>query len=150
MTETRELRSDELLALLELYQHLHTEDPVPEDRDRYRSTWDRICQNSDILCLGTFLEKALIASCILNILPNLTRGCRSYGLIENVVTHPAHRRQGYGSDLLQFALEHAWAQDCYKVMLLTGRKDEGTYQFYEKAGFDRHAKQAFLAQKTYT
>jgi hypothetical protein len=31
-------------------------------------------------------------------------------------------------------------------MLLTGRKNEGTYQFYESVGFDRHAKQAFLAK----
>jgi hypothetical protein len=31
-------------------------------------------------------------------------------------------------------------------MLLTGRKDEGTYRFYESIGFDRHAKQAFLAK----
>jgi hypothetical protein len=30
-------------------------------------------------------------------------------------------------------------------MLLTGRKDAATLQFYESAGFDRHAKQAFVA-----
>jgi hypothetical protein len=43
-------------------------------------------------------------------------------------------------------LDEAWAADCYKVMLLTGRKDESTYRFYKQAGFDRHAKQAFLAK----
>jgi hypothetical protein len=31
-------------------------------------------------------------------------------------------------------------------MLLTGRKDESIYRFYESAGFDRYAKQAFLAK----
>ena len=35
--------------------------------------------------------------------------------------------------------------NCYKVMLLTGRKDESTFRFYESAGFDRNAKQAFVA-----
>jgi hypothetical protein len=44
------------------------------------------------------------------------------------------------------ALKHAWDRNCYKVMLLTGRKNEGIYRFYESAGFDRHAKQAFLAK----
>lgn len=38
----------------------------------------------------------------------------------------------------------------YKVMLLTGRKDEGTFKFYESAGFDRHTKQAFVARPTKT
>jgi len=31
-------------------------------------------------------------------------------------------------------------------MLLTGRKNEETYRFYKSVGFDRHAKQAFLAK----
>ncbi|MEE0157694.1 MAG: hypothetical protein UER27_10665 [Acutalibacteraceae bacterium] len=33
---------------------------------------------------------------------------------------------------------------CYKVMLLTGSKQESTLRFYERCGFDRHAKTAFL------
>jgi hypothetical protein len=44
------------------------------------------------------------------------------------------------------ALIDAWDRNCCKVMLLTGRKNEGVYRFYESAGFDRHAKQAFLAK----
>ena len=40
-------------------------------------------------------------------------------------------------------MTYAWSRNCYKVMLLTGRKNEATYRFYESAGFDRHAKQAF-------
>jgi GNAT superfamily N-acetyltransferase len=82
----------------------------------------------------------------LSIIPNLTRGCKPYGLVENVVTHRDFRRKGCGTAVLQYALRHAWSRRCYKVMLMTGRKDEGTYQFYESAGFDRHAKQAFLAK----
>lgn len=45
--------------------------------------------------------------------------------------------------MLKHALTYAWSRNCYKVMLLTGRKNEATYRFYESAGFDRHAKQAF-------
>jgi len=40
----------------------------------------------------------------------------------------------------------ACSTHCYKVMLLTGRKGEGTLRFYERAGFDRHGKQAFVAR----
>ncbi|MDM0009985.1 transposase [Variovorax sp. J22G73] len=34
----------------------------------------------------------------------------------------------------------------YKVMLMTGRKDEATFRFYEAAGFNRDDKQAFIAK----
>jgi hypothetical protein len=31
-------------------------------------------------------------------------------------------------------------------MLLTGRKDQATFEFYEAADFDRHEKQAFIRE----
>jgi GNAT superfamily N-acetyltransferase len=80
------------------------------------------------------------------IIPNLTRACKPYGVIENVVTHQEHRQQGLGKAVLAHALQFAWSQTCYKVLLSTGRKDEATLQFYEHAGFDRNAKQAFVAK----
>ena len=67
-------------------------------------------------------------------------------MIENVVTDAGHRRKGYGKAILVYALADAWSSGCYKVMLLTGRLDEGTFRFYESAGFDRHGKQAFIAK----
>lgn len=48
--------------------------------------------------------------------------------------------------LLKHTLEQAWQAGCYKVMLLTGRKDEATLGFYESAGFDPNDKQAFVAR----
>jgi len=62
------------------------------------------------------------------------------------VTDAHYRQRGYGKAILAHALAHAWSVGCYKVMLLTGRKSEATFQFYESAGFNRHDKQAFIAK----
>jgi GNAT superfamily N-acetyltransferase len=78
--------------------------------------------------------------------PNLTRGARPYGLIENVVTHPDWRGRGIGTAVLHHALNLAWDADCYKVMLLTGRTDEATLGFYERAGFAGGEKTGFVAR----
>jgi len=43
-------------------------------------------------------------------------------------------------------LEYAWKKGCYKAMLMTGRLDEGIFNFYESSGFSRHEKQAFVAK----
>ena len=75
----------------------------------------------------------------------MTRGARPYGIIENVVTHPDDRRQGIGTLVLNYALNLAWQQDCYKVMLLTSSKREETLHFYERAGFKRGVKTGFIA-----
>ena len=87
------------------------------------------------------------SSCTLVMVPNLTRGGRSYGLIENVVTHVNYRRRGFGHRVLEAALDAAWAANCYKVMLATGSSKEATMRFYETAGFERGGKTFFQARR---
>jgi GNAT superfamily N-acetyltransferase len=142
----RQLRADELSTLLELYRHLHRADEPLPPPPVVTATWQAILSNPSCRTLGGFIAETLVSSCALTVIPNLTRACRPYGLIENVVTHPDHRRKGHAKALLGEALREAWAEGCYKVMLLTGRKDEAIFRFYESAGFDRHAKQAFVAR----
>jgi len=77
----------------------------------------------------------VVSSCTLIVVPNLSRSGRPYALIENVVTAPAFRRQGHARRVLDAATTRAWGKGCYKVMLMTGSKDHGTLDFYEKAGF---------------
>lgn len=49
--------------------------------------------------------------------PKFTRGGRSVGHIEDVVTHPDHRGKGIGGELLRSLLQTASDVDCYKVIL---------------------------------
>ena len=135
----------EMMALLDLYRHLHTADaPLPPE-PALLERWEELLRDPKLHCLVADLHGSLVASCTLAIIPNLTRGARPYGIIENVVTHAAHRRKGIGTRVLRAARQIAWGHDCYKVMLLTGRKDEATYRFYEQAGFRRDIKTGFVA-----
>ena len=85
----------------------------------------------------------VVGTCYLNVIPNLTRELKPYALIENVVSDPSFRGQGIGAALLGHACEAAHKAGCYKVMLLTGRKDPGVHAFYRRCGFDGDAKQGF-------
>ena len=143
----REIRKDELKKLLALYEHLHENDQALSDPEKIREVWEQIQEDKNIKYFGVFNKDELISSCTVVIVPNLTRACRPYAVIENVVTHKDYRRNGYGRDVLKAALEHAWDQNCYKVMLMTGRLNEEIFRFYESAGFDRNAKQAFVIKK---
>jgi GNAT superfamily N-acetyltransferase len=142
----REIKSHELQSLLSLYAHLHEHDDPPPSVEVAEEVWSEALANPRIKYFGGFAVGSLVSSCSHTVIPNLTRACRPYGVIENVVTHAAHRGQGWGTAVLAHALEEAWRQNCYKVMLLTGRKDEATLRFYEQAGFDPHGKQAFIAK----
>jgi GNAT superfamily N-acetyltransferase len=142
----RRLEPSDLASLLALYEHLHSSDvPLPAE-PIVDSVWSALMSSPNYRYYGGVVNEELVCSCNLTIIPNLTRGCRPYGVIENVVTHAGHRRRGYAKAVLKAALADAWAAQCYKVMLLTGRKDEATLRFYESAGFDRNSKQAFVAR----
>jgi GNAT superfamily N-acetyltransferase len=144
--DIREIRSDELDKLLGLYTHLHDNDTLPEPHELSK-VWAEIQGNKNIKYFGAFEGDRLISSCTITIIPNLTRACRSYGLIENVVTRRDHRRNRYGRAVLEKAIDFAWEYNCYKVMLMTGRLNEETFRFYESAGFDRNTKQAFVIKR---
>jgi ribosomal protein S18 acetylase RimI-like enzyme len=134
-TLRRAIEAD-LNGLLDLYRYLNPRDPWP-DPDRSKIAWAALLGSTNTTVYVAETGGRLVGSCTLIIVPNLTRGARPYGLIENVVTHAEARRRGIGHAVLKIALENAWAADCYKVMLMTGRKDEGTLKFYEAAGFER-------------
>ncbi|NEQ54769.1 MAG: hypothetical protein F6K11_32380 [Leptolyngbya sp. SIO3F4] len=90
--ETRALKSLELPQLLNLYKHLHSSDaPLPEQAI-VDQTWACIQDSQNFQYFGVFDNNNLVSSCHLSIIPNLTRGCRPFGSIENGVTAPTHRQ----------------------------------------------------------
>lgn len=144
--DIRRVEAAELDALLALYKHLHPDDqPLPARRE-VETVWQAIMANPSHRCFGLYSEAHLVASCGISLVANLTRGCRPFALIENVVTHAEYRGRGYGQALLAHALAFAWEQGCYKVMLMTSSQDPATLRFYQAAGFDLNAKQAFIAK----
>jgi GNAT superfamily N-acetyltransferase len=141
----RTAKPADLAGLLDLYRHLHTDDPTP-DAVAAEAAWSALMASDFIKVIVAEFAGMLVSTCTLVTVPNLTRGVRPYGLIENVVTHPDHRRTGQGRAVLSFALDIAWKAGCYKIMLATGSKREETLHFYEGAGFDRGGKTFFEAR----
>lgn len=104
----RELRADDLELLLWLYTHLHErDDPLPSAPE-VQAVWADALANPRTQYFGGWDGGQLISSCMLTIIPNLTRACRPFCVTENVVTQSAYRDQGRGRALLRHALAHAW------------------------------------------
>ena len=139
----REITENELNELLELYLHLH-EDSVPPITKHLENTWKTIIKDRNHHIIVKEMDGKIVSSCVCVIIPNLTRNIRPYAFIENVVTHADYRGRGYASECLNFAGEIAQKENCYKMMLLTGSKDEKTLNFYKNAGYNSTDKTAFI------
>jgi len=131
---TRPASRADLPQLLALYPHLNPADPIPPLDIAERRLEELQKYPGSAVFVG-LADRAIVTSCTLVVIPNLTRGGQPYGLIENVVTHADYRGRGFGKQVLQAAVAAAWAADCYKVMLLTGSKNPSTLAFYAAAGF---------------
>lgn len=139
----REANKDDLDEILQLYLYLH-EDRVPESSEHLRNTWYSIVSDRNHHLIVCEVEGKLVASCVCVIIPNLTRGVLPYAFVENVVTHADYRKMGYATSCLDLAKQIARENNCYKMMLLTGSKEESTLNFYRKAGYNSSDKTAFI------
>ena len=139
----REIDCNELTELLELYLHLH-ENTVPDTTEILNNAWNSIVQDKNHHIIVNEVNGKIVSSCVCVIIPNLTRGVRPYAFIENVVTHKDYRGYGYATQCLNYAKEIAIKENCYKMMLLTGSKDDKTLSFYNNAGYNSADKTAFI------
>ena len=139
----REIKENELFDLLELYLNLH-ESSVPKMTEHLKSVWDTIINDNNHHIIVNEQDGKIVSSCVCVIIPNLTRNVRPYAFVENVVTHSDYRGKGYATDCLNYAKELAKKAECYKMMLLTGSKEDSTLNFYTKAVYNSTDKTAFI------
>jgi GNAT superfamily N-acetyltransferase len=141
--EIREIAENELVGLLELYLQLH-DNSMPAMEEGLALLWQQILKDKNHHIIVGVEDERIISSCVLIIVPNLTHQRRPYALIENVITDEKYRNRGYATQIMNFAKEIAVGEHCYKIMLMTGSKKESILNFYEKAGYNRTDKTAFI------
>lgn len=139
----REINKNDFDSLMQLYTHLHETD-IPKLTEETEAVWNKILRDENHHIIVAEKDGKIVSSCVCVIIPNLTRGMRPYAFVENVVTDSEYRRQGLATACLNYAKEIAVGENCYKMMLLTGSKSESTLEFYERAGYNRNDKTAFI------
>ena len=139
----REIDENEVDELLNLYLYLH-EKSVPEMTDHLKNTWETIINDKNHHIIVNEVDTKIVSSCVCVIIPNLTRNVRPYAFIENVVTLEDYRGKGYATECLNYAKKIAEKANCYKMMLLTGSKENATLKFYSNAGYNSSDKTAFI------
>ena len=139
----REAKQEDLMEILNLYLYLH-EETVPEQSEYLYATWEQIMLDKNHHFIVNVIDGKIVSSCVCVIIPNLTRNVRPYAFVENVVTHADYRGHGYATECLEFAKSIAEKNNCYKMMLLTGSKEQKTLDFYKNVGYNCTDKTAFI------
>lgn len=139
----REVEEKDLESLLNLYTQLH-DNHLPKLTENLFDLWNYILKDENHYIIIAEKDGEIVSSCVIVIMPNLTHNQRPYALIENVITDKNYRKKGLATACLNYAKEIAMKENCYKLMLLTGSKEESTISFYEKAGYNCKDKTGFI------
>lgn len=139
----REITQKDYNGLMELYLQLK-DNQMPEETEEKRELWNKILEDKNHHIIVAQEDGKIVSSCVCVIILNLTHDQRPYALIENVITDKIYRKRGLASECLAFARNIAREEKCYKIMLLTGSREESTMRFYEQAGYNRKDKTAFI------
>lgn len=139
----REITENDFDQLLRLYMQLH-DNPFPEKSERVLAVWNNILADENHHIIVAEEDGNIVSSCVCVIIPNLTRGQRPYAFVENVITDEKYRKKGLATACLDYARELAQRKNYYKMMLLTGARQESTLRFYEQAGYNKNDKTAFI------
>jgi GNAT superfamily N-acetyltransferase len=118
--------------------------PVNPDLEVLRAKIREIEACEHVRVFGYEIEEKIVGMCTIGRIEGLSRDCRPFAVIENVVVHESVRRKGIGTQLVCHAINQAERWHCYKVVLETGTKNEGKLGFYEKCGLVRGDKTAFI------
>lgn len=133
---------EDLPAILALMAILNPDDPSP-DPEAARKTWESILADTRTTYLVAEADGVVVGCCCLAIIPNLTRGLRPFGVIENVIVDVPWRNRGIATSLLRKAGHLAREAVCYKLMLMSNRKRVEAHPLYRKCGFESDSKLAF-------
>ena len=139
----REVHEDDYRQLMELYCQLH-ETSVPDFKDDTKALWSRLVNDKDYHLIVAEEDGRIVSTCTCIVVPNMTHGPRPYAFVENVVTDSKYRGRGLATACLDKAREIAVANNCYRLILMTGSKLDSTLDCYRRAGYNDNDKTAFI------
>ena len=146
MPTARLAQRSDLGRLLDLFRDSEVSS-IAEPPDRAERIWAKTLAHEGVAVFVSDASARIAATCMLITAPNILRGGRRHGFLENVVTHRDFRGQGHGRAVVQAALIEAWSRDCYHVLLQSGRKDSRVHHFYESCGFEPGVRVGYVARR---
>ena len=139
----RVAKQDDLPGVLKLYKELRRNDPEMTV-EQLASMWEAMQNNPHVMVVVAEVDGNLASACQLALVPTVTNAGKPFGIIEHVITSESFRRMGLSQKVLEKALELAWSQGCYKVVLLSGETLTSAHSLYEKVGFQSGIEKGFV------
>ena len=131
----RKLEENDIMGgFLESLDSLRKASDLSEEKSK--EIFNKIKSNPNHVVFVAVLDSKVIGSTTLLIEPKFIHKGGKVGHIEDVVIAKEYQGTGIGEKLINFVLDHAKQNQCYKTILDC---TDDVKQFYEKIGFKKHS-----------
>lgn len=132
----RQATESDLADIIKLLQGMDGDDKL--DSGEALTIW---CKMNEYPYYKVFVVEEntlIIGTCSLIIIENLGHKGAKLAIAESMIVSQEYRGLGIGSKLMQFVMEMAREENCYKLMLSSNKKRLMAHRFYEQLGFEKH------------
>ena len=113
-------------------QRERNEAPLPES---YYSAYEEINKDANHELIVAELEGEVIGTLHLIFLPSISYQGGLRAQVESVRIDTRHQSQGFGSQMMKWAIERAKVRGAHIVQLTTHQSRADAHRFYERLGF---------------
>lgn len=145
--QIRKATKDDFDHISSLMNELNPRDAMG-NIDVRKNVFNNIIDDSNNHIFVGIIENIPVSTCYLNVIPNITWNAAPYALIENVVTLELQRRKGYGRQCIQHAIDYAFSNGCFKVLLMSSQRNDRTIAFYASVGLEQ-SKDGYVIYKNF-
>jgi len=111
-------------------------DPSTFNDPRYRAAFDEIAADTNQRLVVAELDGEVLGTLQISFVPGLTRFGMKRGVLENVHIRADQRGTGYGSQLVNWAIEQCRHGGCGMVQLTSNKVRTDAHRFYSRLGFE--------------
>jgi N-acetylglutamate synthase-like GNAT family acetyltransferase len=132
----RQAEESDLADVLKLLQEMDGEDGL--NSSEALTIWHKMNEYPYYKVFVIEDNKVIVGTCSLIIMENLGHKGAKLAVAESMIVSQEYRSRGVGSKLMQFVMEKAREENCYKLMLSSNKKRFRAHEFYEQLGFRQH------------
>lgn len=143
MIEIRQANSEDLRALISLYEQLEDMGTSwakvrfsPEDVRLSGEMFARLAEYPDYKIYLAQVGDKIVGTMALLIMDSVPNGIPS-GILENLVVDRSWRGRGVGRQLMQFAIDLCRSKGCFELRLSSRLENEDAHRFYESLGLGK-------------
>ena len=141
MVTIRLAYEEDIPGIVELYRELAITTSKVElsrspNRDDYRQVFAQICASPGHELIVAEYQGEVVGTVVLLIVANLSHAACPWALVENLVVDPKHRRQGFGTLLMNHAMARAREAGCFRIALSSDVRRKEAHEFYRTLGFE--------------